>query len=211
MAENIGVYQIVCIPTGKRYIGSSNNISKRLWGHIYNLKRNEHHNQHLQYAFNKYGISNFKAEPLFYCAPDERIKLEIMTIETVRPEFNIRPPVDGIFTNSPETRRKLSIANMGKPSPMKGKHHTDAAKEKLRAAKLGQPGHHTIPHTAEAKAKMSLTRTGKPSNKKGTKMSPEQIEKLRIAHLGHHPSIETREKLRITTQAYWDKKHQENQ
>jgi group I intron endonuclease len=39
-----------------------------------------------------------------------------------------------------ETRRKISIAKIGKPSPFKGKHHSKASKAKLRAAALRRWG-----------------------------------------------------------------------
>lgn len=38
---------------------------------------------------------------------------------------------------SSETRKKMSLARLGKASPMKGKHHTDEAKMKNRLAHLG--------------------------------------------------------------------------
>jgi len=56
----IGIYKITC--NDKLYIGSSNNIRKRWRRHINDLNGNKHINIHLQRAFDKYGINNFKFE-----------------------------------------------------------------------------------------------------------------------------------------------------
>ena len=54
-----GIYQILCIPSGKRYIGSSKNIEKRWNSHISELNKGRHHNYFLQKAWILYGESNF--------------------------------------------------------------------------------------------------------------------------------------------------------
>jgi len=61
MARNIvaGVYKIENIINNKIYIGSSNDIHKRLLEHKRRLKKNNHANNHLQNAWNKYGGDNF--------------------------------------------------------------------------------------------------------------------------------------------------------
>lgn len=46
---------IVNTNNGKRYIGSSLNIRKRLWEHRANLRHNKHCNPHLQASWNRYG------------------------------------------------------------------------------------------------------------------------------------------------------------
>lgn len=54
-----GIYCIEHIDSGKKYIGSSNNIRRRFMKHRYDLKYNKHHCVHLQRAVNKYGIESF--------------------------------------------------------------------------------------------------------------------------------------------------------
>lgn len=51
----VGIYQIFCNANNKYYIGSSKSVKKRWAIHRYLLKRNEHTNEHLQNAYNKYG------------------------------------------------------------------------------------------------------------------------------------------------------------
>lgn len=65
VAPNTGVYQIFCVVSGKRYIGSTQVGFKRRWNsHLQVLRKNSHHSQHLQFAFNKYGEDAFKFEVL---------------------------------------------------------------------------------------------------------------------------------------------------
>jgi group I intron endonuclease len=59
-----GLYQIVNLIDGKRYIGSSCELKKRLKTHIKQLNSNKHHCIHLQRAYNKYGQKEFKIEIL---------------------------------------------------------------------------------------------------------------------------------------------------
>jgi group I intron endonuclease len=56
----IGVYAIIHKPSGKFYVGSSNNTKARLTTHRRELKRNNHHCKHLQRAWSKYGETEFE-------------------------------------------------------------------------------------------------------------------------------------------------------
>lgn len=49
------VYAIQHNVTGRIYVGSSANIQKRYWGHIWQLRNNKHQNKDMQYDFNEYG------------------------------------------------------------------------------------------------------------------------------------------------------------
>ena len=42
-----GVYCIINLKNGKRYIGSSKNMRQRLWSHRAELRHNKHENPHL--------------------------------------------------------------------------------------------------------------------------------------------------------------------
>jgi len=50
-----GIYTITCLVNKKVYVGESLNIHKRWSIHRNTLRRNIHHNTHLQNCFNKYG------------------------------------------------------------------------------------------------------------------------------------------------------------
>jgi len=83
MSEKVsGIYKIINKIDGKYYVGSSLCItgSKGRWAHHKTyLKYNRHHNNHLQFAVNKYGLENFEFLIIeSYCGNN---KLELLTIE----------------------------------------------------------------------------------------------------------------------------------
>ena len=51
-----GIYQIRNLVNGKIYVGSSVNLETRKTPHYWELENNRHNNQHLQRAYNKYGL-----------------------------------------------------------------------------------------------------------------------------------------------------------
>ncbi len=55
----MGIYKIENKVNGKIYIGSSKNIENRWKKHKYDLRSNNHHSEHMQNAWNKYGKENF--------------------------------------------------------------------------------------------------------------------------------------------------------
>lgn len=60
--QTSGIYKIVCLPTGKLYIGSSDNLRVRSLSHWAYLRGQRHANAYLQNAWNKYGESSFAFE-----------------------------------------------------------------------------------------------------------------------------------------------------
>jgi group I intron endonuclease len=72
----VGIYKITNLVDGKIYIGQTVNYRKRKTAHYNKLKQGEHHNEHLQRAFNKYGENAFKIELLKKCKIEELDELE---------------------------------------------------------------------------------------------------------------------------------------
>lgn len=62
-----GIYTITNLLDGKVYVGLALNLRARAPSHFRTLKLNIHMNEHLQRAYNKYGIDNFKFEILQEC------------------------------------------------------------------------------------------------------------------------------------------------
>lgn len=92
-----GIYCIVNISNGKRYIGSSNCIRTRLWKHRAELRHNKHENPHLQNAWNKYSEKNFDYYVVEECHVDILLEREQYYVNAMKPEYNInlitqRPP-----------------------------------------------------------------------------------------------------------------------
>lgn len=54
-----GIYAIVHVASGRRYIGSSTDVSQRLRIHRWNLDKGTHENGYLQRAWDKYGAQSF--------------------------------------------------------------------------------------------------------------------------------------------------------
>ena len=72
-----GIYMLYNIVDNKYYIGSAVNLRERWLGHKSFLNCNNHHSQHLQNAWNKYGEQSFKFQVLEYVADkNELLKRE---------------------------------------------------------------------------------------------------------------------------------------
>src|SRR5690554_476411 len=72
----VGIYKITNLIDGKVYIGQTVNYNKRKKRHLSSLKNGNHHNEHLQRAFDKHGEDSFKIELIKKCNIEELDKLE---------------------------------------------------------------------------------------------------------------------------------------
>lgn len=107
----IGVYMLMNLVNGKRYVGSSKNLYNRLSEHKHLLKHNRSHNAHLQAAWNKYGEDNFIYNVLEICnTEEEQYKREQYYIDTIKPEYNLSLEVIANIGRevTEETRQKIS-------------------------------------------------------------------------------------------------------
>jgi group I intron endonuclease len=75
-SSNIGVYAIKNTLNSKVYIGSSINLKRRFYVHRYTLSSNKHHNEHLQRAWNYYGVSCFVFIILESCNKEQLREIE---------------------------------------------------------------------------------------------------------------------------------------
>lgn len=80
------IYAIVNLKTGKKYIGSSTNFSRRKYKHIRTLRKNIHHSQRLQNSWNKHGEEAFRFVILEKITDNRDIKqVEQVYLDTYRP------------------------------------------------------------------------------------------------------------------------------
>jgi len=216
-----GIYEIVNKSNGHRYIGSAKNLIKRWATHKWALTRNRHHSIYFQNAWNKYGRDAFEFNVLAICPIDLLIYYEQQFINQMNPEYNIAPVAGsslGIkatdetkrkmsvarrgnkyalgFKHTDETRRKISEGGKGKVPWIKGKHHSEETKAKIRASLIG------IKRSDETKLKHHFASLGNKSNtgRKFTEEERRQISILKMGNtnwLGRKHTEETKEKMRI--------------
>ena len=116
-----GVYRIICVPTGKVYVGSANYLAQRKSDHRRTLIKGTHHNNHLQRAWDKYGKECFVYSILELCSPDVLAEREQYYIDKFNATsrdcgFNIFPMARSAlgYRHSDETKRQMSISRTGR-------------------------------------------------------------------------------------------------
>lgn len=120
-----GIYQILNINNGKRYIGLSTDIYTRWQQHRKTLDNQTHRNIHLQRAWNLYGRDSFDFSILELCEPEELAGREIFWIQhydSFNNGYNMTGGGDGTsdVVFSEERNRKISEAQKGKYVPSGG-------------------------------------------------------------------------------------------
>lgn len=163
------LYKILNKNTGKAYIGQTINKPEiRFSYHTSRLKKGTHDNEYLQRSFNKHGIDSFmfytilKTDDLDSLNLYEEQFIKILRATDRNFGYNIRP--GGLNTkHSEETKRKISLAGMGRPkteneinllierskgnnwgSLGKGKKVSEDAKKKMSLAKQGIENNHLM-------------------------------------------------------------------
>ena len=224
-----GIYCITNTVNGKRYIGQSTNIERRLKEHKTSLRNDYHHSQHLQNAFNNYGEDFFEFGVLKVCDESELDELEIHFIasyDTFNPKKGYNLETGGHLNKyySEETRKKLSES-------MKGREVSEETRRKISEANKGKTrseetrrkiseSHKGKTHSEETRMKMSEsnarywkgktrseeTRRKLSEARKGKTRSEETRRKISESMKGHEVSEETRRKL---SEAHKGKTHSE--
>lgn len=119
----VAVYSILCVHTGKRYVGSSVNTRKRLSRHRQDLNDGKHHSPHLQRAWVKRGADNFKFEVLESVSAKELLLeheqkwIDFYRAADRKTGFNIMKTAGNAlgFRHSAVSRRKMSVSHRGVP------------------------------------------------------------------------------------------------
>ena len=113
---NAGVYQILNLVNGQRYIGSAADFSKRWSAHRKLLRNTAHSNQKLQRAWSKYGEAAFVFKPLLLCAPKNLLMYEQQCLDGYKPTYNICKIAGSPLglKHTAETKAKMSAAHTGR-------------------------------------------------------------------------------------------------
>ncbi len=177
-----GIYAIVNRINNKIYIGSSNNVERRLKQHYYQLNTKYHPNKHLQRSWNKYNKTDFEFIFLKQCTLETQLIIEQECIDTYKKIFSLY--------NILQVTGNCS-----------GYKHTENTKKRIGNASKG------VKRTEETLKKMSEWQLGKPKlSQRGRKLSPEHIEKIRKANTGYRHSELSKE---LNRQAHLGNKHTE--
>lgn len=132
-----GVYQILNLVNGKRYIGISKDCELRWQQHKNDLVKNKHKNVHLQRAWNTYGELNFEFSiiDVYDYSKDRRGLLEkeieyIAKFDSFKNGYNRTIGGDGssLITFSDERNRKISAKLKGRKYPQNSGKNSATAK-----------------------------------------------------------------------------------
>lgn len=134
----IGIYSIQS-PSGKLYIGSSQNIEYR-WKQ-YKWGSHNYKDTPIIRSLLKYGWLNHKFQVIFECKEEDLLDKEQMLIEFYKPELNCqlivsRPPSQKGKKRSEETKKKISDAVKARTTNVWiGRKHSEETKKKMSEAK----------------------------------------------------------------------------
>ncbi len=192
----IGIYCIVNCSNGKRYIGQSRNIKKRIQKHFQELRAGNHKNKKLQHAYSLH-TDEFVAEILLECSIDDLDSQEVRCIQlfdSVKNGYNLEYGGNRHKQLSSETKEKIAKWNRGRTLPpevrekiskaLTGRKGTPMSNERRIAhsqfmtgkqMRLGKGGQRLSDDT---KHKMSMAKVGN-TNAKGSIRTPDEIERLR--------------------------------
>ena len=140
LPRTAGVYLITDIKSGKFYIGSSINVRRRIWQHIYRFKRGDHSNPIMQAIWNSdpNRLNFLCLQELNDASKDELLKAEQKHLDASGVGKNQLCMNILLVANShlgvkrrPESIEKLRKVHIGRKT-------SDETKAKQRAAKLGK-------------------------------------------------------------------------
>lgn len=217
-----GVYEILNLQNGKRYIGSAARSFRLRWNlHRHRLREGTHHNPYLQLAWNKHGESSFvfrivEVTPPEYAVAQEQVFIDWRKSSEREFGYNLAPIAGSTrgVTASAETRAKLSITSRNISDETRAKlsyaasNISDETREKIRASSTGRR------HTVEARTKISESHKGKKKSQEhcakmainGANISDETREKMAAAKRGRRLSLETRQKMSDSQYRRWGAK-----
>ena len=195
---NSGIYLITNTITGKKYIGQSKGIKKRLQRHIRaasSKKKGE--SFYLHNAISKYGIENFKFETIIYATNSEYLNLmEQKCIES----FNTLAPNGYNLDTGGQFNKSFSEATIeklkGRTPWNKGKKMPPEFGQKVSKSCMGRIGNNKGGiRTEEQKRKQSEKMKGRIPGNKGLPMTEEQKQKMKLVDKSYTKTPEYRKKM----------------
>jgi group I intron endonuclease len=179
-----GVYAIVNLATGRRYVGSSVDIPRRWREHLHRLRHNQQPAEAFQREWNEQGEAAFGFVILETVegGKDALVAREQFHIDATTDLYNVSRragtgPRDGFkhcpesvakmvasragYRHTPESRARISAARKGKSCPkhnaaLRGRTPSLETRAKMSAARKG------VPRSPECIAKSAAARRGRP-------------------------------------------------
>jgi len=92
-----GIYKIINIKTGKYYLGSSQNVEKRIARHFNDLSKNKHHSIYFQRSYNKHSIHSFVYIVVEKCNKKDLFDLEQKYLDGIdfKHSYNVSKQASG--------------------------------------------------------------------------------------------------------------------
>lgn len=163
MDENCGIYEILNLANGKRYLGSSTDLTRRQIDHFRKLENQTHDNIHLQRSYNKHGNDSFRFIVVEYTEEDNRFDREQHYLDTLNPKY--------LYNIS---KKAYGARLFGEDNGFYGKTHSDETKEKLRQINMGKRP------SEKTKALLREVQRGEKNGNYGNKWSDEMKLKASI-------------------------------
>lgn len=180
-----GIYMLLNLYNNKFYIGSTNNISKRVYEHFYLLEKNTHYNKYLQRSYNKHSTYFIpllieKVDDIERLRDIEQSWIDDLVAYDNKIGYNISPSVSGTlgYKHTDETKEKMRDAKMGENHHNYGKPLPQSTRDAISRANKGKE----VSEETREKIRKTLT---------GNKMSPESSLKKREKMLGKKMSEES--------------------
>jgi predicted GIY-YIG superfamily endonuclease len=199
-----GVYQIENRTTGKKYIGSSSNTHRRLSEHWNLLNGGRHSNEHLMYAWRKYGDRDFDFEVIkHFDTVEEARAYEQELLDEYRLNnrwqelYNKAIHVENVII-SEEQKKKISESLKGNSI-----YSTLSDETKLKIRQAVSEAKTGIPRKEETKRKISESLKGRPAHNKGKKVSEELRKKMSETRKGIKQSDERKKKTSEAIKTWW--------
>ena len=199
-----GIYQILCLPTSKSYVGSSVDIHKRWSQHKHQLRNKRHGNTYLQNAWNKYGEDQFVFKILEIVTPVTKENLEaredfwIDSINSMSTGggYNLQGATQGTFNldwyiqERERKQKKMSEKTFEHYSKLKA---LDGIEEAIKT--------NIIERTLKFKETHSICLDRKSSNKLKIVLTPKEIGIIREVFILLNPyKVVTEKEFNIQTQ-----------
>lgn len=202
MADS-GIYEILNLVNGKRYIGSAIDFGRRWKEHLRQLKAGKHHSRHLQRSWDKHGADAFEFRVLDRCIPADLIAKEQAALDKFQPEMNISRTAGSTLgvKYTAESRARLSAVLKGKgigrkrdalsiaatAAAHRGMRRSQETRDKIAAAATGKKrGPRSDSHRANLSAAF-----------KGRQKSAEHMAALQAGRAGRVYTEEDRDRISV--------------